>query len=199
VTLEWHVGSLAAAIGFFVVILAIGALFTRFRGAAVPLFWSAYVISRPLAGSLSDWLIHDEGLEPARSHSRGGRCVRCGVSHAGEGTEQGELFATYRHHDAGIDTLVLIYRTRPGGKSARSSPSPVALCTRVTAPTSAPAPSPVENPVPRRVLPGDGNALPCVSIDRHPGRCSRLRTICVRHLRNVQPSSSVDKGGSRQR
>jgi len=62
VTLEWHVGSLAAAIGFFVVILAIGSLFTRFRGAVVPLFWSAYVISRPLAGSLSDWLIHDVGL-----------------------------------------------------------------------------------------------------------------------------------------
>ncbi len=63
VTLQWHVGSLAAAIGFAVAMVAVGALYTRIRRAAVPLFWLAYVIARPLAGSLSDWLIHDEGVQ----------------------------------------------------------------------------------------------------------------------------------------
>ncbi|MEC3978018.1 hypothetical protein [Amycolatopsis sp. H20-H5] len=63
VTLQWHVGSLAATMGFIVAMLAVGALHARIRGAAVLLFWSAYVIARPLAGSLSDWLIHDEGVK----------------------------------------------------------------------------------------------------------------------------------------
>ena len=38
------------------------ALFTRFRSAAVLLFWVAYVLTRPLAGALSDWLADDVGL-----------------------------------------------------------------------------------------------------------------------------------------
>jgi uncharacterized membrane-anchored protein len=62
VTLEWHVSTLVAAVIFFVLILMVGALFTRFRGAAVLLFWVAYVLTRPLAGALSDWLADDVGL-----------------------------------------------------------------------------------------------------------------------------------------
>ncbi len=61
-TLEWHVSTLLAAVIFLVLILLVGALFTRFRAAAVLLFWVAYVLTRPLAGALSDWLVDDLGL-----------------------------------------------------------------------------------------------------------------------------------------
>ena len=62
VTLEWHVSALLAAVIFLALILMVGALFTRFRAAAVLLFWVAYVLTRPLAGALSDWLADDVGL-----------------------------------------------------------------------------------------------------------------------------------------
>src|SRR6202035_4559243 len=62
VTLEWHVSALLAAVIFLALILMVGALFTRFRAAAVLLFWVAYVLTRPLAGALSDWLPDGVGL-----------------------------------------------------------------------------------------------------------------------------------------
>ncbi|MDG3010731.1 hypothetical protein G4X40_11285 [Rhodococcus sp. D2-41] len=59
-----HLGYLASGLLFAVVIVIPWIAHARFGFAAVPAFWAAYIVTRPLGASFSDWA--------AVSHERGG-------------------------------------------------------------------------------------------------------------------------------
>jgi uncharacterized membrane-anchored protein len=61
-TMVWNVGRLASGVIFLVLILVAAGLSIRFRRATVLLLWPAYIITRPMSGSFSDWLIDGLGL-----------------------------------------------------------------------------------------------------------------------------------------
>jgi uncharacterized membrane-anchored protein len=58
----FHLGYLTAGIVFTVLLLVPAAAYRWWGLAAVPAFWTAYVLTRPVGASFADWL----GVEPGR-------------------------------------------------------------------------------------------------------------------------------------
>lgn len=80
VTLDWHVGLLTAAVVSLVLLVGPATLSTRSGGVPALPFWTAYLLTRPLGGSLSDWLVDGLGLGAGTVTFAGGVLVVVAVA-----------------------------------------------------------------------------------------------------------------------